>query len=58
MSEDISGCKREKKEGQTEESRLVMKREEVRLRHYQKMLKGSGRSWPGTKGGDAAVQEA
>ena len=32
VSEDISGRKREKKERQTEESKLMMKREEARLK--------------------------
>ena len=43
MSEDISGRKREKKERQIEESKLMMKREEARLRHCREILKGSGK---------------
>ena len=43
VSEEISGRKREKKERQAEESKLMMKREEARLRHCREMLKGSGR---------------
>ena len=59
LSEDISGCRQEKEERQTEESRFGNGARRKRGGDIAKeKLKVSKRRWPRTKESNAAAQEA